>query len=259
VSGPHYRRFVVLGDSSAEGLGDPDGCGSYRGWADRLADHVARSSDGLRYANLGIRGRRARDVREEQLPAALAMQPDLAGLIAGTNDAVSRRFDAAAVADDVEVVQRALIGAGATVVTFTMPEVDRVLPLVRSVSARIRELNRHLRTVAAATGAVLVDFEQHPFAGDPRVWSEDRFHANALGHARIAAALAHALGLPGADASWSEPLPEPLPAGPSRRLAGDVRWALSHLVPWLWRHGRGRSSGDGRGPRRPRLEPWPTE
>jgi len=185
------------------------------------------------------------------------MQPDLVGLIAGTNDAVARRFDSAAVAADIEAVQRALRAAGATVVTFTMPEVDRVLPLFRSVSTRLRELNRALRPVAAATGAVLVDFERHPFAGDPRVWSEDRFHANALGHARIVVALAHAFGLPGADASWSVPLPpEPAP-GPVRRRAADAMWALRYLVPWLWRHAQGRSSGDGRGPRRPRLAPWP--
>jgi hypothetical protein len=193
-------------------------------------------------------------VREQQLPLALAMRPDVAAVFAGTNDAVGHRFDPDAVAADLEATQRALIAQGARVVTFTMPEVDRVLPLARWVAPRLRELNRTLREVAAATGAQLVDFEAHPVTGDPRLWSDDRFHANPLGHARIAAALAHALELQGSDAAWTEPLPDALPG---RSLRADLGWALGHLLPWLWRHARGRSSGDGRKPRRPALAPWP--
>ncbi|KAB2955441.1 MAG: SGNH/GDSL hydrolase family protein, partial [Thermoanaerobaculia bacterium] len=34
----------------------------------------------------------------------------------------------------------------------------------------------------------------------------------------------------------------------------EAAWARRFLVPWLWRHLRGRSSGDGRGPKRPHLE-----
>ena len=33
-----FRRFVAIGDSTTEGMDDPDGSGGYRGWADRLAE-----------------------------------------------------------------------------------------------------------------------------------------------------------------------------------------------------------------------------
>ena len=95
----------------------------------------------------------------------------------------------------------------------------------------------------------------HPVASDPRLWSADRLHANAAGHARIAAALAHALALPGADPDWARALP-PLPRpGAAARLAAEAARVRRFLLPWLWRHLRGRSSGDGRGPKRPRLAP----
>ena len=99
----------------------------------------------------------------------------------------------------------------------------------------------------------LVDFAAHEVTHDPRLWSDDRLHANAAGHARIAHALAHALGLSGADASWAEPLPQAPRACLGMRLAAELAWQRRHFLPWIWRHLQGRSSGDGRGPKRPDL------
>jgi len=90
-----FERYVAMGDSSTEGLDDPDGAGGYRGWANRLAERVAQAQGGLLYANLGVRGKRSREIREEQLGAALAMKPDLATVFAGSNDILERGFDAA--------------------------------------------------------------------------------------------------------------------------------------------------------------------
>jgi lysophospholipase L1-like esterase len=69
-----FDRYVALGDSTAEGLDDPDGQGGYRGWADRLAERIAHHQGGLLYANLALRGRQTREVRGEQLEKALAMK-----------------------------------------------------------------------------------------------------------------------------------------------------------------------------------------
>jgi lysophospholipase L1-like esterase len=253
-----FERYVALGDSSTEGLDDPDGRGGYRGWANRLAERIAASQSaqgGLLYANLAIRGRTTRQIRDQQLAPALAMRPDLATLFCGTNDVVGRGFDAERVAADVDAMQRALRAADATVLTFTLPDLAPVMPLARRLSPRLRNLNARLRAVAEANGALLVDFEAHPVAGDPRLWSDDRLHANADGHARIAAALAHALGLPGSDETWQQPLPPLLPVPRLARAGREISWHARHLVPWLWRHARGRSSGDGRRPKRPELRP----
>jgi lysophospholipase L1-like esterase len=250
-----FERYVAIGDSSTEGWIDPDERGGFRGWADRLADHVARAQGELLYANLGIRGKRTRQILDEQLPVALAMHPDLVTVFSGTNDVLTRGFDAAQLGRDVETIHRALIASGATLLTFTLPDLTPLMPLGRLIASRIRALNTALRSVAQRTGALLVDFAAHPVASDARLWNDDRLHANALGHARIAAALAHALQIPGMDASWSEPLPLAAPRTPGERLLGELRWARLHLVPWMWRHALGGAPPAAAGPKRPRLAP----
>jgi len=250
-----FERYVALGDSSTEGLDDPDGRGGFRGWADRLAERVAAAQGGLLYANLAVRGKRTRQVRDEQLAPALAMRPDLATLFAGTNDAVSRRFDFDGVVADLAAMQRALVASGATVLTITLPDPSRVLPWARGIAPRIAALNEAVRAISAGHGVRVADLAAWPVASDPRLWSEDRLHANAAGHERIAAALAHVLGLAGADDAWTTPLPPTPPARRAQRVAADLAWARRFLLPWLWRHARGRSSGDRRGPKRPTLAP----
>jgi lysophospholipase L1-like esterase len=249
-----FERYVAIGDSSTEGLDDPDGNGGFRGWADRLAKRIANTQGSLLYANLGIRGRRTRQIREEQLEPAAVMRPDLVTLFSGTNDVIDRRFDAETLAADVEHIHGTLMAQGATVLTFTLPDLTPVMPVARVIADRVRLLNDTLRAVAAKTGATLVDMALYSVASDPRIWSEDRLHANSLGHERIAHALAYALGLPEADATWRDPLPA-TPA-PSRRarVLSEVRWGSRYLVPWMWRHLRGRSSGEGITAKRPLLE-----
>ena len=246
-----YQRYVAIGDSSTEGLDDPDGKGGYRGWADRLAARIAKEQGTLLYANLGVRGLRTSQIRERQLAPALAMRPDLSTLFTGTNDAVSRRFDPSAVESDLAFMQRALIAQGSTVVSFTLPDLASVIPFGRWLSPRVCALNDTIRRACRDSGAVLVDFAAHPVASDIRLWSDDRFHANAIGHALIAHALANAIGIPGADDSWMKPL---FGDSGSRSTNSAAHWMVRHLVPWAWRHARGKSSGDGRSPKRPRLE-----
>jgi len=251
---PVFTRYVAIGDSSTEGLDDPDGLGGYRGWANRLAERIAASqSSPLLYANLAVRGRSTRQIRDEQLEPALALRPDLVTLFSGTNDLLRRRFDADAVGSDMELMQRRLIEAGATVLGFTLPDLSLVLPAARPIARRVRALNDALRHASAASGAILVDFAKHPVGSDPRLWSVDRLHANSIGHARIADALASALHLPGADETWSQPLQTPWSPSVWERVAAEVRWQRDYFLPWVWRHLRGRSSGDGRGAKRPAL------
>jgi lysophospholipase L1-like esterase len=248
-----FERYVAIGDSSTEGLDDPDGHGGYRGWANRLAESIAAAQGSLLYANLAIRGRSTRRIRDEQLVPAAAMRPDLVTLFSGTNDVVRPRFDPEAVARDVAFMQRTLIAGGATVLGFTLPEFSSVAPLARLIGPRIRALNDALRRASASTGAILVDFASHPVASDPRLWSPDRLHANSAGHARIAAALAWALHLPGTDETWAAPLPPLPPPAIGQRVIAEIAWARGYFLPWAWRHLWGRSSGDGRFPKRPGL------
>ncbi len=230
--------------------------GGYRGWANRLAERIAAQQGSVLYANLAVRGRTTRQIRDEQLPPALVMRPDLATVVAGTNDALRRRFDPIGFGADLETMQRALIEIGATVITFTLPDLTPVMPFARILGNRVVELNAAIRGACARSGAILCDLAAHAIASDPRLWSDDRLHANSIGHARIAEALAFHLGLPNTDASWADPLPAQPRATPLQIVRAELAWGRRHLLPWIWRHLRGRSSGDGIQPKRPELLPF---
>ena len=246
-----FARYVAIGDSFTKGLQDPDGAGGYRGWANRLAERVAQAQGGLLYANLGVRGKRSREVREEQLGPALAMKPDLATVFAGSNDILERSFDAGKLRAELECMMGALGGGKAVVLTFTLPDLTGVMPIGRFLAPRVRAMNGTIREAAAATGARLIDFAAYPVGSDPRLWSEDRFHVNAEGHARIAAALAQALGLPGTDDAWQQPMPERNARSRRARMAESWSWCRHHLLNRLW---PGKPVEGPFQPKRPRLE-----
>ncbi|MEV0750501.1 SGNH/GDSL hydrolase family protein [Streptomyces sp. NBC_01220] len=255
MPGGEYLRYVALGDSQTEGVGDGDDMVGLRGWADRLAEHLTTVSPGVQYANLAVRGRVAGQVRAEQLEPALALRPDLATVVAGVNDLLRPRVDVAEVAGHLEEMFAALTAAGAQVATLTIPDVAKIAPVARPVRARVSELNTLIRAAAARHGVAVAEIAHHPVATDRRLWSVDRLHASPLGHARIAAAVAQALDLPRSDDTWTHPLPpQVLPTG-WQSAGAEVRWAAGFLGPWLGRRLRGRSSGDGRTAKRPHLLP----
>src|ERR1044071_5560938 len=107
-----YGRYVAIGNSTTEGMDDPRPDGTYRGWADRLAERLAEINPDLLYANLAVRGRRISQVRAEQLAPALALEPDLATVVAGLNDLLRRRYDPDATAGHLEAMLVELRGAG---------------------------------------------------------------------------------------------------------------------------------------------------
>ncbi|MFD1930022.1 SGNH/GDSL hydrolase family protein [Nonomuraea mangrovi] len=250
-----HLRYVAVGDSQTEGLNDGDEKTGYRGWADRLAEQLAAEEPRFRYANLAVRGRLAAQIRAEQTDAALAMEPDLVTVMAGMNDLIRPGFDAPAVTAELEAMLDAFAASGARVVTFTFPDVARVVPIARHLRPRVLDFNERVRAAAHRHGALLVDTFTHPVTTDPRLWSADRLHVSPLGHARIAAAVAEVLELPGSDGSWTHPLP-PLPPVPAwQRARTEATWAAAFLGPWLVRRLQGRSSGDGRTAKRPHLQP----
>ncbi|MEK7468383.1 MAG: SGNH/GDSL hydrolase family protein [Planctomycetota bacterium] len=249
-----FERYVAIGDSSTEGLEDPDGAGGYRGWANRLAERIAGIQGGLLYANLGVRGKRAREIREEQLGPALEMKPDLATIFAGSNDMIDRGFDPDALLADLVRMMRALIETGTVVLTFTLPDLTGVMPIGRLLSRRVKAMNDAIKAASAKTGARLVDFAAESVGSDPRLWTEDRFHVNAEGHARIAAALGQALALPGSDDTWRLPLPGIDGRSRLTRWSETWRWYRHHLFGRAW---PGRASAELLRAKRPRMEPFP--
>lgn len=252
------RRYVALGDSSTEGLDDPKQGGGFRGWSERLATHLAEAHGPLEYANLAVRGKDTREVKEEQLSAALALEPDFATLFVGTNDVTARTFHESQFTADLEEMLGTLRSIGAQTLSFTLPDLTPIMPLARFVRGRVLALNDAIREVCERTDTTCVDFANEPVTSDARLWSPDRIHANSQGHERMAAAMASALGLAGHD-TWNEPLAPRGRPGALSSVAAEVRWWTRYFAPWIGRSLTGRTSGDGIVPKYPTPIHWPLE
>jgi len=250
-----FTRYVAIGDSQTEGLWDGDDATGLTGFADRLAATLDRLYPGLLYANLAVRGRRVRDVLDDQLPAALAMDPDLVTVCVGMNDVTrpGRHFPRALA--DLDLVYDKLAASGATVVTTTFPDIKRLLPVGRLLAERVERINAVIRAAADRHGFGLVDLYHAPSMLEPDTWSPDRVHGSTKGHILFAEAAAEALGLPGSNHNWALAAGNVGPASRLDRVAAQLSWTRHMLLPWAWRHLQGRSTGDGRLPKRPVLQP----
>jgi lysophospholipase L1-like esterase len=252
-----FCRYVAIGDSQTEGLWDGDDSVGLRGFADRLAEMIDAHHPGLTYANLAVRGRCIGDLLDDQLPHALAMDPDLITVCIGMND-VTRpgpSFDRALT--ELEDLHAQLALSGATVVTTTFPDLAQIIPIGRILGARVLRINDEIRRAADWYDFRLVDLYDAPSMTHPDTWSADRVHGSPKGHALFAAAAAEALGLPGSDHDWAQADKGHVRQSLRTQAYSQALWTQNMLMPWLWRHMRGRSAGDGRGPRRPRLETVP--
>ena len=161
---------MAIGDSTTEGLEDPtpDGRG-YRGFADRLAARLAREQPALLYANLGIRGRKMRQIREEQLEPALALEPDLVSIVGGLNDILRPRIDFHQVVGDLEHMVSAFATRGATVLGVTFPDAARIMPAARPARRRVSAFNLAIREIADRHGMLIADLERHGVVDRPPV------------------------------------------------------------------------------------------
>ena len=135
-----YKRrevsaYAALGDSFTAGRDSIDA----ERWADLVAAALRRVEPDLAYGNLAVDGATSAEVLE-QVPAALALAPDLITVICGANDVLltsrpdvegyERRFD--------EILRRLRKGApGASVVTATAPEAWHFMDLRPRTKARL--------------------------------------------------------------------------------------------------------------------------
>jgi lysophospholipase L1-like esterase len=253
-AGSHpWTRYVAMGDSFTEGIGDPEPSspGGYRGWADRVAEELSRTKPDFAYANLAVRGRLLQQIVDQQLAPCLALKPDLVTLSAGGNDLIRPGGDPDALAEKLDSVVQLLAAGGATVVLFNGPDTgSSVLGRIRS---KVAIYNENLRTVAARHDAVIADMWSLRQLSDPQMWDADRRHFSPLGHHTIAAMVLDALNVD----HTLEPLqPKPLPPRTWREArSGDLVWAREYFVPWVLRRLRHQSSGDGILPKRPTPGP----
>jgi lysophospholipase L1-like esterase len=250
-----YDSYVAIGDSFTEGMNDVLPDGTFRGWADRLAEMLAGDDPDFQYANLALRGKMLGEIMDEQVPVALATKPDLVTLCAGGNDIIVPGADVDAVTARLEEGVAALRGAGITVMIFNGPDTKQ-LSVMHVLRGKVGIYNAHLWAIADRHGAKMVDLWAMDALHERRAWSDDRLHFTPEAHRRIALRAAEVLGVPTED-DWREPLPAETAHETWVRLRrSDLEWTRTHLLPWIRRQLRGESMGDGLAPKRPQLSPW---
>jgi lysophospholipase L1-like esterase len=248
---PHpWRRYVAIGDSFTEGVGDPepDAPNGFRGWADRVADVLSQQVDDFAYANLAVRGRLIGQIVSEQVEPALALSPDLITFSAGGNDVIRPGADPDAVAEQFEDAVVRLGRDGATLVVFTGIDTN-FTPVFRGIRGRVAIYNENIRAIADKYDCIVADQWALKEVQDMRFFDDDRLHYNALGHHEIARMVLRALNVPN---DLLPMQPDPFPHRTWREArAVDLVWAREYLVPWVLRRLRHQSSGDSITAKRP--------
>lgn len=245
-----FQRFVAIGDSFTEGFGDPDvgSPGGLRGWADRVAEVLATTTDDFAYANLAVRGRLLGRIVDEQIEPAVALRPDLITISAGGNDVIRPGTDPDAIAARLDPALATLTATGATVVLFTGVDVA-FSPVFRRIRGKVAIFNELLRGLAAKHDLLIADQWSLKPIQDAALWCDDRLHLNADGHHEVARMVLSTLGVPNTLAAH-QPRPRPDRSWREAR-ADDLHWTREHLAPWVLRRIRGISSGDLISPKRP--------
>lgn len=252
--GHPWRRFVAIGDSFTEGVGDPHPKipGEFRGWADRVAEVLASGTEDFAYANLAIRGKLIGQIIDDQLEPAVALKPDLVSICAGGNDVIRPGADPDEVALRLEGAVARLSTTGAAIILFTGIDTN-FTPVLRGLRGRVAIYNENVRAIADRHDCIVADQWALKTVQDPRFFDDDRLHYNSLGHHEVARMVLRSLNVPN-DLKAMEPDPIPMRTWREAR-ASDLVWAREHLVPWVLRRLRHQSSGDNVTPKRPDAAP----
>ncbi|UKA61103.1 SGNH/GDSL hydrolase family protein [Arthrobacter sp. FW306-04-A] len=229
-----WNRFVAIGDSFTEGVGDPEprNPGGLRGWADRVAEELSEGHPEFTYANLAVRGLLLRQILDRQLGAAMALRPDLVTLSAGGNDLVFRGSDPDRLANDLDPAVGELVATGATIVLFTGPDWGST-PVLRHNRRKVAVFNENLRTIASRYDGVVADLWALQQLASPTMWDPDRLHFSPLGHHTVAMMVLKSLNV---ENSLSPSEPKTLPASSWKEArTDDIVWAREYLAPWVLR------------------------
>jgi lysophospholipase L1-like esterase len=226
-------RFVALGDSLTEGVGDPVADG-WRGWAALLAGGLAEEP--VEFTNLAVSGAQTREVLEQQTPAGLALAPDVVSVVIGVNDTLRCTFDIHAVAERLDKVYAAFTGQGATLLTACLPDPGSMLglpgSLARPLARRQRAVNRVVHALSDRYGAVHLHAAEEDWITDRAMWSADRLHPGEQGHRQMAVRF-HSLLAAADRARGTAPSPEPEFPVPTR--SASLLWLATAGTAWVAR------------------------
>ncbi|MGX1702462.1 SGNH/GDSL hydrolase family protein [Microbacterium sp. NPDC055357] len=237
-------RYVAIGDSFTEGVGDDLPDGRVRGWADLAAQGWADAAGRpISYANLAIRGKLVWPIVDEQLEPALALKPTHLSFNGGGNDMLRPRTSMAHVLSAFDRVIRRCDEEGVRLILLSGANPSGQLPLRRVIQRRGDVLSAAVVAHIADRPDIVraLNWPDLELSTAP-YWSEDRLHMNSRGHHRVAARVLTALGFEPPQEWWS--LPTAAATG-----ARGAAYYREHVGPWLRRRLSGTSSGDGREPK----------
>jgi lysophospholipase L1-like esterase len=186
-------RWAALGDSFTAGTEPGE-----LTWTTMIESELAGTHP-VRLENFARAGATVEDLGREQLPPAVASEPDVVTLICGGNDVIGRvRPSLDRLEHDLNQIWAALrIGLpDAELITATYPA---VAPITLRERTRLRivsglvELNGIVRTAASRHGVRCVEFAQHPGRARRANYAADGLHPSPLGHRAAAAVLGPAL------------------------------------------------------------------
>jgi lysophospholipase L1-like esterase len=263
MSQPLIRKYVAIGDSLSEGLGDwgfehgREGCG----WTDRFAallgQQAAIYGQDLDYANLAIRGSKMLEILTGQLEDALALKPDLVTIMAGSNDLMKPRSAHPALRAMLRgAIERLLASGCKVVVANTINPIH--LKVFKKLARRAESMTKLIEETAAEYDVPVLDVFRIEKFNDLCFWAEDMVHFSGYGHTRIANKAAEMLQL----SHRFEEEEEFEMLGPGRNFFETIRWVWVYVLPFIGRRLRGASSGDGLEPKYPQWtnysdDEWP--
>jgi lysophospholipase L1-like esterase len=178
-------RIVFLGDSSvtAPGVDPLDHC-----WARQIAIHLGDRFH-VEARSVALGGSRVRDVLGSQVDRALAIDPDIAYVSVGSNDALRGtpigRFEAE-YSKVVERLDRRVSAIGLSWIG-DLGTIPRLPELARGIARiRARAVNNAVARVAARYPSTVKSnawgVMEGRFANEPDLFAGDLFHASAAGH-----------------------------------------------------------------------------
>lgn len=194
--GPAQLRYLVLGDSTAVGIG-----GSYdSGIARETARHLAGGRV-VSMKNLAVSGAQTTDVRHRQLPLIGDFEPDIVLLDVGAND-VTHLTSASSLSRDLEAIHDDLAARNCDVRIVVTGAPDMTTPpriprLLRPLAGwRTEVLNEVFMSFVERHGLVFAPIAERTgplFARDRSLFDADRFHPNDRGYATWIAVIEPAL------------------------------------------------------------------
>jgi acyl-CoA thioesterase-1 len=177
--------WVVLGDSTAQGLGASS---PLHGYVGQVLNALRRTGRPWRVLNLSRSGAQTRHVLEDQLPLIDGLEPELVTCGIGNNDILAtppRRFRAHL----RQVIER--LPTSSVMMDLTVP--DRFWRIGGVCSPYVTGINQFINTTATGRGLPVAEVSRHarpPWRG---MLAPDSFHPNNLGYRRHADALLAAL------------------------------------------------------------------